>query len=87
MGQHFISNAVTVNKTRDVKVWWLINDLAKTVQLLDCDILTEEERTLIFDPQNVAYPPLARSLRTRRDNLKETIATLEAGATRVLSSA
>lgn len=75
MEQRFGSR--TGHTPNDARVWSLISDLDRTVQQLDCDILTEEKRTLVSDPNDVTYPPLARSLRSRRDNLKATIATLE----------
>jgi hypothetical protein len=55
----------------------LIGDLDRTLRQLDFEIRAEEERTKSFDPDSIAYPPLARSLRIRRDNLTATIATLE----------
>jgi hypothetical protein len=83
MAQHFVSDTATDN----VKVASLISDLDKTVRLLDCDILAEEKRTLVFDPEDPTYPTLARSLRTRRDNLKATIAMLElSGGTTAIPS-
>jgi hypothetical protein len=54
----------------------LIASLSRSVDLLNLDIDTEEERTWlnnVFDP---AYPMLARHLRARRDNLNMTIAAL-----------
>lgn len=88
MGQHFVSDAATDDNLNEARLWSLISDLAKTVRLLDCDILTEEERTLVFDPQDPTYPMLARTLRTRRDNLKATIAMLDikAGAPAIQST-
>jgi hypothetical protein len=88
MGQHFVSDAATDDNLNGARLWSLISDLAKTVRLLDCDILTEEERTLVFDPQDPTYPMLARTLRTRRDNLKATIAMLDikAGAPAIQST-
>lgn len=73
----------------DAKVASLISDLDGTARQLDCDILAEEKRTLVSDPDDIKYPPLARSLRTRRDNLRATIATLElkAGAPAIRSAA
>jgi hypothetical protein len=60
------------------KIMTLIESLSRCVQLLNCDIETEEERTrccdLLRDP---AYSILARSLTTRRDNLAATIAALQ----------
>jgi hypothetical protein len=55
----------------------MIVNLDRTVQVLDCDIATEEERTGIFDRSDAAYPILARMLATRRDNIKDTITALE----------
>jgi hypothetical protein len=60
-----------------VQIWKMIVDLDRTVQLLDCDITTEEERVGISERSNAAYPVLARMLATRRDNLKDTTAALE----------
>ena len=60
-----------------VQIWKMIVNLDRSVQLLNCDIATEEERTGIFDHSDIAYPILARMLATRRDNLKETITALE----------
>ena len=44
--------------------------LCRTIQILDIDILTEEERVRVFDVCDRAYPILARTLAARRDNLK-----------------
>ena len=67
----------------------LIGDLDRTLRQLDSEIQAEEERTKSFDPDSIAYPPLARSLRIRRDNLTATIATLElkAGSPAIQSAA
>ena len=56
----------------------MIEDLRRVAQVLDCDVHTEEDRSQIFDPSHARYPILARSLAARRDNLKATIAALEA---------
>jgi hypothetical protein len=55
----------------------MIVDLDRTVQLIDCDIATEEGRSGISDRSDAAYPVLARMLATRRDDLKDTTAALE----------
>jgi hypothetical protein len=55
----------------------MISDLDRCVRLLDCDIVTEEERARISDRSDPAYPILARTLEARRDNLRDTIAALE----------
>jgi hypothetical protein len=56
----------------------MIADMRRVVQVLDCDVQTEEERSRIFDRSDANYPMLARTLAARRDNLKATIAALEA---------
>jgi hypothetical protein len=58
----------------------LISNLTRSVELLHFDIDFEEERARIRDLSDPAYPILARHLRTRRENLMETIAALEARA-------
>jgi hypothetical protein len=60
-----------------ILIWRMIADIDRTVRLLDCDIATEEERAGISDRSDAAYPVLARTLTTRRDNLKDTITALE----------
>jgi hypothetical protein len=55
----------------------LISDLKWRVQLLDSDISDEEKKANVSDPAALAYPMLALTLRTRRDNLVATIATLK----------
>ena len=55
----------------------LISDLDRIVQILNCDIATEEERARISDRSDVTYPLLARTLAARRDNLRDTIAVFE----------
>ena len=59
-----------------VKIRKMIVDFDRTVQLLDCDITTEEQRAGTSDRSASAYP-LARMLGARRDNLMDTIAALE----------
>jgi hypothetical protein len=66
-----------------VHIWKMIVDLDRTVQLLNCDIATEEERTGIADRSDAAYPILAKTLATRRDNLKETTTALEQRVSRL----
>jgi phage shock protein A len=73
--RHFDTSEAAQRET--VKIRMMIGDLDRSVQLLNCDIATEEERTGIFDHSDIAYPILARMLATRRDNLEETITALE----------
>jgi hypothetical protein len=54
----------------------MIDDLGRSIQILNIDILTEEERALVFDRSDPAYPIIARTLTARRDNLVVTVADL-----------
>jgi len=56
----------------------LINDLSRFVNVLTADVEHEEMRAGVRNPTDPAYPVLARILCTRRENIRATIATLEA---------
>jgi septation ring formation regulator EzrA len=73
--RHFDTSAATHREAAQIRK--MIGDLDRIVQLLSCDITTEEERVGISDRSDVAYPTLARTLATRRDNLKDTTTVLE----------
>ena len=60
-----------------MKLRALLADLRLRIGVLDADIHNEEQRTSVFDAAHVAYPILAQTLRTRRDNLLATIRMLE----------
>ena len=70
-----LRGTIAVNKLQIVT---LIESLLRSVELLTVHIEHEEERTGVRDLEDPAYPVLARSLRTRRDNIGATIASLEA---------
>jgi hypothetical protein len=55
----------------------LISDLERIVRIIDLDIAAQEQDARVFDPSRAAYPIAARMLRVRRDNLANTIASLE----------
>jgi hypothetical protein len=55
----------------------LIDSISRSVQSLNYDIETEEERTRRRDCSDPVYSILARSLTARRDNLAATIAALQ----------
>jgi hypothetical protein len=55
----------------------IIDDLERTVQILHFDIYTEEGRARVFDEADPLYPMLARTLRSRAENLGVTIADLK----------
>jgi hypothetical protein len=79
--RHSDTNAAA--KREATQIWKMIADLDRTVQLLDCDIATEEERTGISDKSEAAYSILARMLAVRRDNLIDTIDALKKRLTRL----
>jgi len=54
----------------------LMSDLERTVQILNVDICTEEERVGVFDRSLPTYSIGARILTARRNNLNVTIAFL-----------
>ena len=60
-----------------LQVATLIGDLSRTDHILTADIEHEEARAGVRDLSDPAYPVLARSLRTRRENIRVTIAMLE----------
>jgi hypothetical protein len=55
----------------------LMSDLERIVGIIDLDIAAQEEDARMFDSSKAAYPITARMLRVRRDNLANTIASLE----------
>jgi hypothetical protein len=55
----------------------ILADLVRTVQLIECEIATQEERASISDRSDVRYPVLASALIERRDNLNVTIEGLK----------
>jgi hypothetical protein len=74
--RHFeIASATALREAAVIRT--MMVHLNRSVCLLDCDIATEEERARISDRSNSGYPILARTLAARRDNLRDTIASLE----------
>jgi hypothetical protein len=56
----------------------LVTSLRETEQALRASIQAEEEKTSLYDQSDRCYSMLAHSMRARADNLRMTIATLEA---------
>ena len=54
----------------------MVEDFERTIQILQIDICTEEERVRVFDKADPLYSVLARTLTSRRDNLIVTVADL-----------
>ena len=55
----------------------ILADLAHTVQLIECEIATKEERASVSDRSDVSYPMPASALIERSNNLKVTIDALK----------
>ena len=55
----------------------LISDLRWRLQMIDADILEEERKAGISDPQNHPYPTQAQNRRARRDKIRVSNAILE----------
>ncbi len=64
--------------TNKLQIAALISNLSRTVDLLTADIEREEAWAGVRDLTDPTYPVLARNLRTRRENIRTTIASLEA---------
>ena len=68
--------------TASLQLHALISDLHWRIQMLDGDIAEEERNAGNADPRSPTYSMLAQALRARRDNLRTSIALLEAQAER-----
>ncbi len=64
--------------TPSLQLHALISDLHWRVQMLESDIAEEERIAGNADPASPTYSMLAQSLRARCDNLRTSIALLEA---------
>ena len=64
--------------TTKLQIATLIGDLWRSVEVLTADIEHEEMRSGVRNVADPTYPVLARSLRARRENIRATIASLEA---------
>jgi len=73
---HFGNLARTTSREVEV-ISTLLHDLQRKIELLEADIDSEEASRGVRDLSDPRYPCLARSLRTRRDNIKATVASLE----------
>jgi hypothetical protein len=64
--------------TASLQLHALISDLHWRIQMLDSDIAEEERASGNADPLSPTYSMLAQALRARRDNLRTSVALLEA---------
>jgi hypothetical protein len=63
---------------KGLQIATLIGSLSRSAALLTVDIEHEETRAGVRNPTDPAYPVLARTLCSRRENIRATIATLQA---------
>jgi hypothetical protein len=75
--QRYFERANDVALREAAQIRTLIADLDRIVQILNCDIATEEESARVSNRSDATYPILAMTLAARRDNLRYTIAALE----------
>ncbi|MBR1088625.1 hypothetical protein JQ621_14230 [Bradyrhizobium manausense] len=73
-----MQSASRFEATSSLQLHALISDLAWRIQMLDGDIAEEERSSGNADPHSPTYSMLAQALRARRDNLRTSIALLEA---------
>ncbi|MDA9437628.1 hypothetical protein XH98_00560 [Bradyrhizobium sp. CCBAU 51745] len=64
--------------TASLQLHALISDLHWRIQMLDGDIAEEERNAGNADPRSPTYSMLALNMRERRDNLRTSVALLEA---------
>ncbi|MDN4986658.1 hypothetical protein QY049_26215 [Bradyrhizobium sp. WYCCWR 13022] len=64
--------------TASLQLHALISDLHWRIQMLESDIAEEERNAGNADPGSPTYSMLAQALRARRDNLRTSVALLEA---------
>jgi hypothetical protein len=55
----------------------MIADMEHVARALEDDVVEIESRTKIYDKNDVDYPPLAKTLWDRQNNLKRSIADLQ----------
>ena len=77
----------TTAATNKLQIATLVGDLCRSVEVLTADIEHEEMRAGVRNLADPAYPVLARSLRARRENIRATIASLEALSRRASKAA
>lgn len=75
--QRYFGTKKEATQREAAQIGRMIVDLDRTLQILVCDIATEEQRAHVFVPSDVGYPVLARVMAVRRDNLKMTLAALQ----------
>ena len=76
--RHFEIDRTSATVREAATIGAMIADMLRAVELLENSVSAEEERSPLRDRADGRYPILARQFAQRRDNLKVTIAALEA---------
>jgi hypothetical protein len=74
----YFENVTSAGTRQAACIGTLIDDIRRVVKLLDHDVAAEKEHSRMRGYTDSQCSILARTLAARRDNLKATIATLEA---------
>ncbi len=61
-----------------VQIETMIDDFKRMIEDLDNQIVSEQDRVGIHDVTHFAYPTFAKAAMTRRDNLRTSLADLDA---------
>src|SRR5256885_13039585 len=75
--QRDANGASNVGLGQAAQITALMGDRRRIDHLMEGDIAREEKEAGVFDLSSAAYPIMGRILRVRRNNLANTIATLE----------
>jgi hypothetical protein len=78
MSQIWIDDQQKHNRIKGATIESLVASLRETEQALRASIQAEEDRTCLQNQNDPCYSKLAHSMRERADNIRMTIATLEA---------
>jgi len=63
-------------KQRDILIEKTIRNFEQVAAALQADIRAEEKRARSYDPEGDAYPVIARAMRERQQNLRQSIRKL-----------
>jgi hypothetical protein len=74
------------NRMAVARIQSMIVELEREAANLDHSIEATLDGSRTRDPRNFAYPIAARSMRSRRDNIKNTIAVLSARSAKIAGS-
>jgi hypothetical protein len=75
--QRDANGASNVGLGKAAQITALIIDLCRIAHVIEEDIARTEKEAGVFDLSSTAYPIMGRTMRVRRNNLGNTIASLE----------